>query len=148
MISLSNYASLLPAPPPLPCAVPEPQHIPKGTLLEFSHKYKHEFGGPGGHEPPGNRVCRLKAQLKDLGLANAGERAVFARLMGARLENGVVLIAARSRPTRRENEVWWASLCRHPVSECVSCFMKQWHQYVTLRYFSFSRFFVLSFVGE
>jgi hypothetical protein len=84
--------------------VPEPQNIPKGARLEFSYKYKYEFV-KSGQEPPVNRVVRLRVNVAELGLTTASQRTVFERLMGPRLVNGVVLIAARSRPTRRENEV-------------------------------------------
>ena len=38
--------------------VPQPKHIPKGTRLDYSYKYRYEFAR-SGIEPAMNRVCRV-----------------------------------------------------------------------------------------
>lgn len=67
----------------LRCSVPQPQHIPKGTRLDYSFKYKYDFAR-SGLEPPINRVCRLRVVIPELKLT-AVERHVFDRIMGPRV---------------------------------------------------------------
>ena len=70
--------------------LPQPRHIPKGTRLNFSSKYRHEFR-QDGMEPPMNRVCRLEVAIHELKLTPP-QRTVFDRLMGARVHGGTVRI--------------------------------------------------------